>query len=193
MLERQACLKLDAANDALNRQLSKMAELAAENRRLSKLLAQANDLRPHPNAATDERQEELARLRIQVEALRQQSSDFESLHSDTVATRAALDETRKVRRASRLASRPNPGAVNRAPFEILAARYGTDRTNMDVVAELNDRIRGDSLKMVANNHLTGDLDYGHVKNLTVVYRFGGAVLTNQFREGDVVILPPTAQ
>jgi len=193
MHERQACLNLDAQNDDLRRQLSKMAELTAENGRLSNLLAQANAPGPHPNGATDERLEELARLRLQVEAFHQQSNDIQSLRSDTVATRAALDEAAKVRRASRLASRPNPGAANGAPFEILEASYGTDRTNMDVVAEVNDRIRGGSLKMVANNNLAGDPDFGHVKSLTVVYRFDGAVLTNQFREGDVVILPPPEQ
>jgi hypothetical protein len=63
---------------------------------------------------------------------------------------------------------------------------------MDVVAELNDRIRGGSLKIVASNQMAGDPDFGHVKSLTVVYRFGGAIQTNQFREGDVVILPPEA-
>lgn len=128
-----------------------------------------------------------------MEAFHQQSDDIQSLRSDTVATRAALEEAAKVRRASRLASRTNPSAANGAPFEILEASYGTDRTNMDVIAELNDRIRGGSLKMVANNNLAGDPDFGHVKSLTVVYRFSGAVLTNQFREGDVVILPPPEQ
>jgi len=193
MHERQACLNLDAQNDDLRRQLSKIAELTAENGRLSNLLAQANASGPHTNAAPDERLEELARLRSEVEAFHQQTSAIESLRSDTVATRAALDEAAKARRASRLASRPNPGAAKDAPFEILEARYGTDLTNMDVVAELNDRIRGGSLKIIASNQLAGDPDFGHVKSLTVVYRFGGAIQTNQFREGDVVILPPTEQ
>ncbi|HEX7618471.1 MAG TPA: hypothetical protein VF480_07115 [Verrucomicrobiae bacterium] len=134
----------------------------------------------------------MARLRSEVEAFHQQTSDIESVRSNTVATRAALDEAAKARRASRLASRKTPGAANGAPLEILEADYGTDRTNMDVSAELSDRIRGGSLKIIASNQLAGDPDFGHVKSLTVIYRFGGAIQTNQFREGDVVILPPEA-
>lgn len=197
--ERQACLNLDAQNDDLRRQLSKMAEINAENQRLSNLLAGASAHRPDPNGTTgtdvasDERLKELTRLRSEVEAFHQQTSDIESLRSNTVATRAVLDEAAKARRASRLASRPNPGAANGTPLEILEADYGTDRTNMDVSAELNDRIRSGSLKIIASNQLAGDPDFGHVKSLTVVYRFGGAIQTNQFREGDVVILPPTEQ
>jgi hypothetical protein len=196
--ERQACLNLDAQNDDLRRQLSKMAEINAENQRLSNLLAEANARRPDPNGTTgtnvalDQRLKELARLRSEVEAFHQQTSDIESVRSNTVATRAALDEAAKARRASRLASRKTPGAANGAPLEILEADYGTDRTNMDVSAELSDRIRGGSLKIIASNQLAGDPDFGHVKSLTVVYRFGGAIQTNQFREGDVVILPPEA-
>jgi len=43
---------------------------------------------------------------------------------------------------------------------------------------------------MAGNNLAGDPDFGTVKDLTVVYRSGGTILTNQFREGDVIILPP---
>jgi hypothetical protein len=196
MHERQACLNLDAQNDDLRRQLSKMAEINAENQRLSNLLAEANARRPDPNGTTgtnvasDERLKELARLRSEVEALHQKSRDIESLRADTRATRDALEEARQARRAERMASRKTPGVANGAPLEILKADYGTDSTNMDVSAELSDRIRGGSLKIIASNQLAGDPDFGHVKSLTVVYRFGGAIQTNQFREGDVVILPP---
>ena len=194
--DRQACLTLDAQKDDLRRQLSQMAEINPENQRLSDLLAEANARRPDPkrttgtNVTSDERLKELARLRSEVEAFHQQTRDIESLRNNTVATRAALDEAARVRRASRLASRPNPGTANDAPFEILEAGYGTDRTNMDVSAELGDRIRGGRLKIIASNQLAGDPDLGNVKSLTVVYRFGGAIQTNQFREGDVVLLPP---
>ena len=198
MHERQACLNLDAQNDDLRRQLSKMAEINAENQRLSNLLVEAKARRPDPNGttrtnfATDERLKELARLRSEVEALHQKNRDMESLRADTRATSDALEEAHQARRAERMASRNNPGAANGAPLEILEADYGTDRTNMDVSAELSDRIRGGSLKIIASNHLAGDPDFGHVKSLTGVYRFGGAIQTNQFREGDVVILPPEA-
>jgi hypothetical protein len=61
---------------------------------------------------------------------------------------------------------------------------------MDVVAELQDRVRGNRLKAVASNNIKGDPEFGQVKHLTVVYRVGGVLRTNEFREGDVVVLPP---
>jgi len=60
---------------------------------------------------------------------------------------------------------------------------------MDVAAELRERIRGDELKAVASNNIKGDPEFGQVKHLTVVYRLAGVTRTNEFREGDLVILP----
>jgi hypothetical protein len=197
--ECQACQKLDAENAALRRQLGKIGELTAENQRLSNLLAQANAPRGTANGATrtngapDGRLAELARLRSQMEARRQQSNEVTSLRGDTRATRDALEDARQALHASRVASRRNhPGAADGGPLAILEADYGTERTNREISAELNDRIRGGSLKTIADNGLAGDPDFGHVKNLTVVYRFGGTLMTNQFQEGDMIILPPDA-
>jgi len=196
MVERQACLKLSEQNDAVRHQLDKMAGLTAENQRLSNLLAQAKAPHMHQdetaggNVAPDDRREELARLRSEVEALRQQSKDVESLRADTRATQEALKEAHEAQRASRMAAHPDAGDTNSAAFEVLEAYYGTDRTSLEVSAALNDRIRNGSLKAVAGNRLMGDPDFGQVKNLTIVYRFGGMVMTNQFREGDIIILPP---
>lgn len=192
MFERQACRKLDAQNNALRRQLGKMAELAAENQRLSNLLAQASAPRgaTGANVATDERLEELARLRGQIEALHQQGTNVESLRADTRATHDKLEQARQALHAQRMANRNHSATGNGAPLQILQASYGTDRTNLDVSAELGDRIRGGGLKVIASNRLAGDPDFGNVKSLTIVYRFGGTVVTNQFREGDAVILPP---
>ena len=195
VLQRQARLKLDVENDVLRGRLSKMGDITAENRRLSNLLSQANARSQRPtettstNVVTDEAREELARLRSQVKALDRQSNQLEKLRGDTLATRAALEQAYSANRTNRLISHNNPPAANGASFEILEASYGTDHTNLDVSAALNDRIRNGGLKMVANNNLAGDPDYGNVKSLTVVYRFGGTVLTNQFREGDIVVLP----
>lgn len=196
VLERQACLKLDAENDALRRQLSNMGEVTAENQRLSDFLSQANARRQHAIGTTgtivvaDKNREELARLRSKLEALRQQSNDVETLRADTRATRETLKQVHDAHLASRLISHNNPGAAGDASFQVLQASYGTDHTNLDVSAEVSDRIRNSGLKMIANNNLGGDPDFGNVKSLTVVYRFGGTIMTNQFREGDVVILPP---
>ena len=38
-------------------------------------------------------------------------------------------------------------------------------------------------------HIWADPEFGQVKPLTVVYRFGGVTMTNEFREGDFVVLP----
>lgn len=189
--ERQACQRLAAQNDALRDQLKKMAELTAENERLSNLLAQAKAARLHPDGttgtiATNSPAAELARLRSEVAALHQQSQNLDRLRADT---RATHDELKAIHDAQR-ASRHNSGNANGDSFEILEADYGTTHSNLDVAAELNDRIRGGSLKTIASNGLMGDPEFGVVKNLTVIYRYGGALMTNQFREGDIVILPP---
>jgi hypothetical protein len=79
--------------------------------------------------------------------------------------------------------------VDGIQFEIVKAEYGTARTNLDVTDELAERIRGERLKAVASNNLKGDPDFGQVKQLTVIYRFGGVTRTNQFREGALISLP----
>lgn len=197
-LERHACLKVEAQNDALRLQLNEMAGLTGENGRLSNLLAQANAQHPHPdgaaatNALTDDRLEEITRLRTQVAGLQHQIDDLAEVRADTRATTTALDEAHREQIANRPATHQDSGATNDASFQILQAYYGTERTNLEVSAALNDRIRGGSLKIIAGNKLGGDPDYGQVKNLTVVYRYAGVVLTNQFREGDAVILPSEA-
>jgi hypothetical protein len=60
---------------------------------------------------------------------------------------------------------------------------------MDVAAELRERIRGDGLKAVASNNIKGDPEFGQVKHLTIEYSFAGVTLTNEFREGDLVVIP----
>ena len=194
MLEYQACRKLNTENDELRRGLTRMAELTVENERLSNLLARANSPRSSgtqgTNAVMDGRLEELAQLREQVAAFQQQSNDVASLRADTLATSAALNEAAQAQRTNRLASHHNSSDTNSTALAILEANFGTVRTNRDVTGALNDRIRSGSLKTIASSRLGGDPDFGQVKNLTVVYRFGGEVFTNQFREGDMVILPP---
>ena len=138
---------------------------------------------------TDERAKELERLRGEVDALRQQRKEIETLREDTRQARAARENGVRAPSAAATAKTANVAMVNGSPFEIVRAEYGTERTNMDVAAELSDRIRGDGLKAMASNNIKGDPDFGHVKRLTVVYRFGGVMRTNEFHEGDVVILP----
>ncbi len=194
-VERQARLRLAQENRALRQRLSPMDGLIAENQRLSNLVAQANGSPSRPNgqsaelAGTDERLKELVRLRGEVEGLRQESKELEALRADTRQVRAARENALKAQNAGQAAQSSNGPTSNGSQLEILKADYWTDRTNMDVAAELRERIRGDSLKAVASNNLKGDPEYGQVKHLTVVYRFGGVTRTNEFQEGDLVILP----
>lgn len=179
----------------MRQRLSPMDGLIAENQRLSNLVAQANGSPSRPNgqsaelAGTDERLKELVRLRGEVEGLRQESKELEALRADTRQVRAARENALKAQNAGQAAQSSNGPTSNGSQLEILKADYWTDRTNMDVAAELRERIRGDSLKAVASNNLKGDPEYGQVKHLTVVYRFGGVTRTNEFQEGDLVILP----
>jgi hypothetical protein len=144
-------------------------------------------------SATDEPAAELVRLRAEVESLRQQTKEIETLRADTRDARAATEIAAKTKSASHLANSVPGSSANASQFEVLSADYWTEKTNMDVATELRDRIRGDSLKAIANNNLKGDPDFGQVKHLTVVYRSGGATFTNEFREGDFIVLPPQPQ
>ena len=64
----QARLRLEEENQGLRQQLDQMAELTAENERLSNLVAQASQSRP----LSEDQLRELLRLRSEVGALRQQ-------------------------------------------------------------------------------------------------------------------------
>jgi len=194
-VERQARLKLDAENNVLREQLSKMRELTAENQRLSNLLLQTNSRSASGAAATNSiaasggDRAELERLREEIEQFSQRSNQVETLRADTVATATALKEAHDAHLTERPIHHANASAGT-SSFEVLSANYGTESTNLDVAAELNDRIINGGLKMIANNNMAGDPDYGKVKSLTVIYRSGGRLMTNQFRENDIINLPP---
>ena len=67
-VEHQARLTLEEENQGLRQQVDQMAELAAENERLSNLVAKAS----HAQSLPDDQMRELLRLRSEVSALRQQ-------------------------------------------------------------------------------------------------------------------------
>jgi hypothetical protein len=195
VVERQARFKLDQENKALHQQLSPMDEIIAENQRLSNLVAHANGSQSGRSeqlkapAVPDERAKELLRLRGEVDGLRQQNKEIETLREDTREVRAARENGLKMQNAGQ-AARSNSGLTsNGSQLEVLKAEYWTDNARMDVAAELRERIRGDGLKAVASNNIKGDPEFGQVKHLTVVYRLAGVTRTNEFREGDLVVLP----
>jgi hypothetical protein len=129
----------------------------------------------------------LVRLRGEVETLRQQSKEIETLRANTAEVRATAETA--ARNLDQAANSRGTTTANGSQLEVLRADYWTENTNLDVAAELRERIRGDSLKAIASNNLKGDPDFGQTKHLTVVYRFGGMTMTNEFREGDFVVLP----
>ena len=194
-LERQASLKLERENNGLRERLSQSDKLVAENQRLSNLLAETNGLPARPNRSADvslatvEPAKELVRLRGEVDALRQQSKEIETLRANTREVRATAETALKTENANLAANNRGATTDTGSQFELLSADYGTGNTNLDVTAELRERIRGDSLKAIASNNLKGDPDFGQVKHLTVVYRVGGVTMTNEYREGDFVVLP----
>jgi hypothetical protein len=191
----QARLRLGEENKALRQQLDQMAGLVAEHERLSNLLAQANPPQSRPDehvqaqALPDERLKELLRLRGEVGVLRQQSKELETLREDTRQARAALESGLRTQNAGQAANTGNGIASKASQLQILKAEYWTDNARLDVTGELRDRIRGDSLKAIASNNIKGDPEFGQTKRLTVEYRFGGVTMTNEFREGDTIVIP----
>ena len=83
-VEHQARLRLGEENKALQQQSDQMAGLAADNERLSNLIAQANRSQSLP----DDRLKELLRLRGKVGLLRQQGKELETLRNENRQARA---------------------------------------------------------------------------------------------------------
>ena len=194
-VEHQDRLRLADENQALRLKLDRMAGLVAENERLSNLVAQVNYPSSLPNehlqeqSPPDERLKELLRLRGEVGALRQQAKELEALREDTLQARAARQGSLKPHPPGQAGTTENGTASQASQLEILKAEYWTDNARMDVTGELRDRIRDDSLKAVASNDIKGDPEFGQAKRLTVEYKFGGVAMTNEFREGDVIVIP----
>lgn len=192
--EHQATVKLDQENDGLRQRLSQMEERASPSQPPPNPVPEINNAPSPPNQAAETpgqtEAEELVRLRGEVGPLRDQTREIEKLRADTRVARAATETA--LRTSVGTAGQVAPIA-NESQFEVIAAGYGSDTTNLDVAIELQARVRGDSLKAVASNNLKGDPDFGKVKHLTVVYRFRGVTMTNEFREGELVILPKEQQ
>jgi hypothetical protein len=194
--ERRAWSGINQANEDLRLQLAQMGALLADNQRLLALLPEQSVRVSQSNpsdsmSALNEPARELLRLRGEAEALRQETKAIAALREDT--RQARLVQQTSGKRSGNSGQTENSGTdSNGSQLEILRAVYGSDNVRADVTEELRDRIRGGSLKTIASNSLKGDPEVGQVKNLTIEYRYGGVTLTNQFREGALVVLPPEA-
>src|SRR3989442_10996380 len=76
LIQRRAQAKLRENDTLLRQQDNQLAELAAENQRLSNLVVQTKTNRA---TAPDDRAAELAQLRAKIEALRQQTNQLAEL------------------------------------------------------------------------------------------------------------------
>jgi hypothetical protein len=193
--ERRAWSGVNQGNRDLRLQLSQIESLLADNRRLLSLLPTQSFLASQPNSepgslsSMNEPAKELLRLRGEAEALRQENKAIQALREDTRQARMAQQTV--AGRNARLDQTPNSTAdSNGSQLEILRAVYGAGNSGIEVTDELRDRIRGGSLKTFASNNIKGDPEPGQVKNLTIEYRYAGITVTNQYREGSLVILPP---
>lgn len=188
LLERRACAQIHLEKKALFERLNEATERLAQNQQLLDRAVPATDDLSSPGgplaASPTSSDVDSLRLRGEVAGLLQRHQEAESLREDTRQTRSALEERRKADRAVRRAAN---GAGSQ--LEIIKAEYWTDHTKMDVTDELQDRIRGDALKARASNNLKGDPEFGQTKHLTIEYRFGGIIRTNEFREGEVIVIP----
>ncbi len=88
-VEHQARLRLGDEHKALEQQLDQMAGLAADNERLSNLVAQAG----RSGSLPDEQSQELLRLRGEVGVLRQQTNGLEAARQENRQARAALESS----------------------------------------------------------------------------------------------------
>jgi hypothetical protein len=200
-VEHRARLKLGEENAALRQQLDRLAGLIAENERLSNLVAQARssqslaDEQWKSQSLSDEQSLELLRLRGEVGVLRQQSKKLETLREENRQARAALASGHTTQNTGQVATTDKGRASTESQLQILKAEYWTDNARLDVTEELRQRLSfvanlGDQVKMFADNGLKGDPDFGQVKHLTVEYLLAGVPMTNVFREGDAIVLPP---
>lgn len=191
-VEREARLRATSHNAALRKALAALNQsTAAMPPRTGALTSEASSPQALGQAAekpgADQEEKEVERLRVEAEALREQRKEVEALRANTREARAAR-EARLKQNANRAGTKDNASGA-KAPFEIVRADYWTERTNLDVTQELRDRVHDGGLKAIASNSLKGDPEFGQVKHLTVVYQFGGVTVTNQFQEGDYVVLP----
>jgi len=190
LVEHQKAVALARANNSLRLQFNQSGGVSEKTTGLSALSAEEGDLANFPVRSDENSQpandavQELARLRGELATLQQKSNKVENLRANTHELRRAIEAAVKTNRVVST-------TANGSQFELVSADYGTDKTNLDVVAELRERMRGGSLKAIASNNLKGDPEFGQTKHLTVVYRIGGVTMTNQFREGAFVDLPAT--
>jgi|GEM_PF-2922643 len=169
----------------LQQQLNQMADLATEaNERMSNVVTQVYQLQSQRMEQT----KELVQLRDEARVLRRQTNEIEALRDEVYRVRAAVEDGANPQNTGRRAA--NSGITPKSTrLQIMEAYYWTPNKVIDVTRQLNDRIVGDRLEIIAGNDLRGDPDFGQAKTLTVVSRFDGFMMTNEVREGGLLVIP----
>ncbi len=189
LIEHSACVQIHQENTELLRRLNEATEKLAENQQRSDRTALSTDPVSEANRGALANDlpgvdGEAQQLRGEIDKLLKAHQQAETLREDSRQTRVALEDRKKADRAARRAANPTVSAL-----QIIKAEYWTQNQRMDVTGELQDRVRGDNLKAYANNSINGDPEFGQVKHLTVEYSFGGVTRTNEFGEGQIIVLP----
>jgi hypothetical protein len=99
-VEHQARLRLGEERTTLEQQLQQMASLAAENQRLSNLVARVD----HAQSLPDDQLRELLRLRGEAGLLRQQGKELEATRMENRQARAALESKTQAAAAAKAAA-----------------------------------------------------------------------------------------
>jgi len=160
----------------------------AENGEVSNLITQARELQTQ----TEDQTRELIQLRNEVSGFRRQTNEIEALRREVYQARAALESSAGAQNQNpgeRLTAVKDP-ASNSLRLEVLEANYWTPNKSINVTKQVQDRVLGDKLELIAGNDLRGDPEFGETKTLTVVYKFDGVTMTNEVREGGLILIPP---
>lgn len=106
--QHQTVSRLREENQSLQQQQTRLNQLAADNERLSNLVAQANS----PQSAPEQSNSELLRLRGEVGLLRQQSRDLAKLQEENHQLRAEAAQQAAVLSAQRVLTSADVAAIN---------------------------------------------------------------------------------
>jgi TolA-binding protein len=170
---------------ALRQQLNQMTEVVVENGGMSNLVTQARQLQ----IQNEDQARDLVQLRYDMRVLRQQTNEIEALRGEVFQVRTGIEGGAKAQNLGQKATVDKEAGLNSSRLEVLEAYYWTQNKAIDVTKELKKRILDDKLEVIARNDISSDPEFGQVKTLTVIYRFDGVTMTNEVREGELLVLP----
>jgi len=185
VLEHRARREQDRQIAALEQQLGQMTEQVADaGGQMSNLVTQARQFQVQRIDQT----REVAQLREEVRVLHRQADDVQTLRSEVNQVRATV-EGGNGQYSSRTATANSRTGPTSSRLQILEAYYWSPNKIIDVTRQLSDRVADDRLEIIAGNDLRGDPEFGQVKTLTVLYKYDGVTLTNEVREGGLLLIP----